>query len=562
MNRDENTFRQLIQEIQNQTLKVSSKADKTSLLNNVKYYEYAFNQGLFDLDYLRNFYDIYFKNKIPMYLISLIFDHIKKYTDIAISPYNRDERRNQNLNILKSCMIYHHVFEHFLYFAYLKNPNGRQVPEIPDETLDIPIETQNYIVDQWNHITENTQLVHQNIVNELCRINDRIYGVIMFQFYNLIFILPIKKIRSPQLKLKIIDTKPILLPNVPPYSPPMNQPIEPRRIPFHPELYIPPGTNDLLYLPPPPPQNPPPRPPPPPPPPQPPQNPPPQNDLGLFQTLIHQIEGKALKRTNEGDKNSLLHKVQMYQYAFNNRMLDFDYIRNFHDIYFKEIPLYIIALIFDQVKKYTGIDIPPYNRDERTYRNCSILKGCMIYRDVYEHFTNFIFKRDVHRTITKDQDVPNETLDIPNELKNYILQNWGPGIDSQGFLNSLMTINPRIYGVIMFQFYNLIFVIPVKRINLANISVWKIIDTQPIPLTNAQPPPQINPPQILNWRQMPQPHPLINPYRRAQYRPPPPQQFNPPLIQIQPPPPLPQPPIYQPPQIIQQIQPQNQPDLF
>ena len=252
----------------------------------------------------------------------------------------------------------------------------------------------------------------------------------------------------------------------------------------------------------------------------------PQNDLPLFQELIHEIEGNASRRTKEGDKNSLLHNVQMYKYAFNKGMFDFDYIRNFHDKYVEgKIPFQLIPKIFDQVKKYTGINITSYNREERRDRVCSILKGCMIYRDVYEHFKDFTFKRDVHRKITKDQDIPNETLDIPNELKDYILQNWGGlGID---VLNSLITINPNVYGVIMFQFYNLIFVIPVKRIGL----VWKIIDTEPIPLTDVQSPPQINPSPILHWRQI-QRHPLINP----------PPQINPRrrklILQSPPPPPL------------------------
>ena len=158
----------------------------------------------------------------------------------------------------------------------------------------------------------------------------------------------------------------------------------------------------------------------------------PQNDLPLFQELIHEIEGNASRRTKEGDKNSLLHNVQMYKYAFNKGMFDFDYIRNFHDKYVEgKIPFQLIPKIFDQVKKYTGINITSYNREERRDRVCSILKGCMIYRDVYEHFKDFTFKRDVHRKITKDQDIPNETLNILHYLSILIRNSIGDCDKSQ-----------------------------------------------------------------------------------------------------------------------------------
>ena len=223
------SFRQLIQEIKNQASKLSAKMNKNSLLQNAQYYENAFNQGLFDLDYL-NFYNEKVENKIPFYLIPQIVDIVKNYTGINITPYTRDERKNKNLNILKSCMIYHHVFEQFKYFAYTRNFPGKLVPKIPNETLDIPTVIQNYILDQWNHITENTQLVHQNIFNILCQLNDRIHGVIMFQFYNLIFIIPITRSGSmPNIISKIIDTNPIPIPGIPPYQPPQPpQPIQPQ----------------------------------------------------------------------------------------------------------------------------------------------------------------------------------------------------------------------------------------------------------------------------------------------------------------------------------------------
>ena len=231
----------------------------------------------------------------------------------------------------------------------------------------------------------------------------------------------------------------------------------------------------------------------------------------FFRKMIQDIKANASRRTNEGDKNSLLNNVRTYEYAFNNDMMDFDYYNDFHMIYFDgKIPTYIIAEIFDQVKKYTGINIPSYTREERRDRNCNILKGCMIYNQVYEHFKIFTF---VTRNHVVNQDIPNETLNIPDNLKNYILQNWGGSVTlPQIILNSLAQINPNIYGVIMFRFYHLIFVIPIKKIKLTSNAKYKIIYTDPITIPNIQPPPQINPPQI--------PPQYLLPHQRRQLQPP------------------------------------------
>ena len=274
----------------------------------------------------------------------------------------------------------------------------------------------------------------------------------------------------------------------------------------------------------------------------------------FFRKMIQDVKANASRRTNEGDKNSLLNNVRTYEYAFNNDMMDFDYYNDFHKIYFDgKIPTYIIAEIFDQVKKYTGINIPSYTREERRDRNCNILKGCMIYNQVYEHFKIFTF---VTRNHVVNQDIPNETLNIPDNLKNYILQNWGGSVTlPQIILNSLAQINPNIYGVIMFRFYHLIFVIPIKKIKLTSNAKYKIIYTDPITIPNIQPPPQINPPQI--------PLQLLQPSQRRQLQPPhhpqrPPQPQIPPQLRPQPQIPPQRPQFPQPQQIPPQPRPQTQ----
>ena len=241
------------------------------------------------------------------------------------------------------------------------------------------------------------------------------------------------------------------------------------------------------------------------------------DDLRKLRQMIEEIKEYAASITTEGAQNSLLSNIKSYEYALDNGLLDFDYVNNFFNPYVdNKIPLSLIPAIFDHVKKYTGINITPYKRDERLNRNCNILKSCMIYHQFFEHFQNFIFVKDDRVVVPKNQDVPNEKLNIPNAIKDYILQNWEHGINPQAIIDSLRQLKLRIYGVIMFQFYNLIFVLPIKRIGTKNKNICKIIDTRPIPIPNIPTPPQFNipppppplPPQV---PQRPRPQPQTNP---------------------------------------------------
>ena len=221
------------------------------------------------------------------------------------------------------------------------------------------------------------------------------------------------------------------------------------------------------------------------------------SDIIDFSNLIRRSKYNAVKSS---EMDSIMNLIIDYEVAFKNHFFDLDYIRNFFNRYVeKKMPLFLIPLIFDKVKKYTGIDIPPYNRYERNDRNLNILKSCMIYHEVYEHFKNFAFVKTLNLVeITHDQDIPNETLDIPYEIKIDILTKWiriatnqEPYIAQMNIVNELCRLNNRIYGVVMFEFHNLLFIIPVKRIKLTANVTYKIIDIKPIPLPNAQPPPQV-----------------------------------------------------------------------
>ena len=299
-------------------------------------------------------------------------------------------------------------------------------------------------------------------------------------------------------------------------------------------------------------------------------------NTGDLRNLIIRSKRDAI-RSREMD--SIMSLIIDYENGLKNHYFDLDFVKNFFNKYvFGEMPSCLIPLIFDQVKKYTGIDIPPYNRFERTDKSLIILKSCMIYHEVYEHFKNFAFVLNTNALniveITHDQDIPNETLEIPYELKIGILTKWNmiatdpePFLIYASILKGLYRLNDRIYGVIMFEFRNLIFIIPVKKIKLTAKVTYKIIDIKPIPIPKTQPPPQIPPqrPQyILPQSAFP---PQYNPFPTPQFNPipPPPQYQLPP--QYQPPPQFPPPEQYQPPSIIQPLQPPPQqyqppPDLF
>ena len=211
-------FQSLIQELRESATRMKSKGDVSSLLHNTEQLEREFYAGLFDLDYIRNFLYQHVESRIPFYILPVILEQVKKYTGIQIPPYSRDEKRNRNLNILKSCKIYHDFYEKFQYLTFQKksNTSGRITKEqiIPNEKLDIPSHVRFYIFNQWNYIAENTQIVQQNIFNKLLELNPQINGVIMFQFDDLIFIIPFKRLKANVPTYILMDTAPISLTNI------------------------------------------------------------------------------------------------------------------------------------------------------------------------------------------------------------------------------------------------------------------------------------------------------------------------------------------------------------
>ena len=216
-NEDKILFRQMIQNIKDKAPNRRSRGDYNSLLKNAEKYEKEFNQHPFDLEYKKKFFDVYVNDKFPCALIAVIFDRFKKHTGINISKYNREESRDKNLSILKSCKIYHDVYEKFQYFAFERiQGNLRKIPRdqnTPNETFDISDELEHFIVEQWKEIKTSTQVVHRNIFEKLLETNHKIYAVVMFQYYNQIFIMPFKRIQAMNALYEIMETTPISLPN-------------------------------------------------------------------------------------------------------------------------------------------------------------------------------------------------------------------------------------------------------------------------------------------------------------------------------------------------------------
>ena len=220
---DRQLFNYIIQELREQATRMKSKGDISSLLHNTERFESEFNAGQFDLDYVRNFLYQHVEGRIPFYILPIILEQVKKYTGIQIPPYSRDEKRNRNLNILKSCKIYHDFYEKIQYLTFQKILNSsRRIPKeqiIPDEKLEIPPNVRFSILDQWNYVAENTRLIHQNIFNTMLQLNPQINGVIMFQFNDLIFIMPFKRLKSKTLFYELMDTAPISIYEIPPLQP-------------------------------------------------------------------------------------------------------------------------------------------------------------------------------------------------------------------------------------------------------------------------------------------------------------------------------------------------------
>ena len=212
---DRQLFNYMIQELKDSAERRRSRGDKSSLLHKVSQYEKEFNAGLFNLDYIRNFDNIYIDKLMPYYLLSLIFDQLKKYKHIPILPYNRDERRDKNLSILKSCKIYHDVYEKFQYFAFFNVKDSfRLIPKDQDtqdiETVVIPDYREQYILEQWKDIETNTKFVQQNVFNAMLEVSNKISAVAMFQFDDMIFIIPFKKIKSKINSMyKVMNANPI-----------------------------------------------------------------------------------------------------------------------------------------------------------------------------------------------------------------------------------------------------------------------------------------------------------------------------------------------------------------
>ena len=139
-------------------------ADSKSLLRTLQIHINDYNARPFNFDYIHKFFDVYFSPKnISFKYIPLIFEELNRWTQLGISNYKRDEKRDNDLHILKSSKIYPQVYAKFKHFNIIRSPNGTRythpsLNQINDEYSFSP-ELESFISSEWEKIETEQQRI-------------------------------------------------------------------------------------------------------------------------------------------------------------------------------------------------------------------------------------------------------------------------------------------------------------------------------------------------------------------------------------------------------------------
>ena len=202
----------------------------------------------------------------------------------------------------------------------------------------------------------------------------------------------------------------------------------------------------------------------------------PLSDAEEFHRMIEQITMQAVGRSFNGDRTSLLRHAHGYETDYNEGRFNLDYIHNFYNIFVKgKFPDNLIPVIFEEVKRCTGLNIDSYNRDELRDSNLNKLKSCKIYNDVFAKFKYFTFlkSRDNTRVIPSSLNQRNDEFNMSPELESFIASQW-ENIESnqeavqRAIFAQLLASDEKISDVAMFEFENQIYIMPFKKIQYRN----------------------------------------------------------------------------------------------
>lgn len=145
------TIETLIDHVQMKLLKRSIKGDKQSLNKNLSFYKNLNLNNKLDPRYLDFHTQNITNNKIPDYIVPIIFQEIQLY-DSSPKSMNREEKRDSDIMKLFGCRYYSTVFCHIKHFSFVKSKHSKSkiLTDTPQDVSGLENDDKALIQCRWD----------------------------------------------------------------------------------------------------------------------------------------------------------------------------------------------------------------------------------------------------------------------------------------------------------------------------------------------------------------------------------------------------------------------------